>query len=75
MVRTPSAPLNGSDAKGLLCPACGCADTGVVDTKPRFGRVYRRRECRHCGRRWTTCEVSQPPPETGKEASEVESGH
>jgi len=43
--------------KGLVCPRCGCRHFKVVYTRPtRHGRIQRRRECRHCGWRCTTCE-------------------
>jgi len=60
MVGTSGAPVSGElPGKGLVCPDCGANDTFVVETKPRFGRIYRRRECRACGRRWTTCEIDR----------------
>jgi hypothetical protein len=49
---------------GLECPRCGCQHFEVVYTRPLWGgRVQRRRECRHCGRRLTTIEraVSRAP--------------
>ena len=43
--------------KGLECHACGCRHFLVVYTRPtRDGRIMRRRECRHCGKRMTTWE-------------------
>jgi hypothetical protein len=50
---------------GILCPACGCNDTQVVNTRPSSGRIWRRRACRYCGRTWSTVErlrVEDPPP-------------
>jgi len=45
------------EARGLVCPRCGCRHFRVVYTRPAYGgRVARRRECRHCGRRITTIE-------------------
>lgn len=42
---------------GLECPRCGCKDLRVVYTKRKpGGKIMRRRECRHCGRRTTTWE-------------------
>ena len=43
-------------ALGIRCPTCGRAGSQVVKTTQRPGRTHRRRECGHCGRRWTTCE-------------------
>jgi len=43
--------------RGLQCRQCGCQHFRVVYTRPyRGGRLVRRRECRHCGRRITTWE-------------------
>lgn len=52
-VETP-AP---KEARGLKCPTCGCGHFRVLYTrsKPK-GKLLRRRECRHCGRRITTYE-------------------
>lgn len=41
---------------GILCPSCGCGESGVVDTRHRPGRIRRRRECIACGARFTTHE-------------------
>ncbi len=46
--------------KGLACPRCGCHHFRVIYTRPGArGRIMRRRECRHCGKRLTTMEQSQ----------------
>lgn len=75
MVGTPGAPMSGEElAKGLLCPDCGCNDTGVAKTEPRFGRIYRRRFCRACGRRWTTCEINRDGSADGQPQNTKE-GH
>ena len=52
---------NRADApnRGLACPGCGCAHFRVLYTRRAWGgRLLRRRECRHCGRRVTTYEQS-----------------
>ncbi len=43
--------------KGLVCPQCGGRDffTGTVRKAPG-GRIWRRRECRECGRLVSTYE-------------------
>ncbi len=50
----------GSEApggRGLECRYCGCRHFRVVYTRPAWGgRILRRRECRHCGKRVTTWE-------------------
>lgn len=46
-----------SDARGITCPKCGCRHFEVVYVYPvKGGRICRRRQCRHCGRRITTYE-------------------
>jgi hypothetical protein len=43
--------------RGLECRYCGCKHFHVVYTRPTWGgRIMRRRECRHCGKRMTTWE-------------------
>lgn len=44
------------ESKGLTCPQCGCRHFYVLYTRPRDGKIVRRKECRHCGRRVTTTE-------------------
>lgn len=40
------------EKRGLECPRCGCGHFYVLYTRrARGGRLLRRRECRHCGRR------------------------
>lgn len=52
----PPSPLR-ADVKGIVCPRCGCGHFRVVYTRAKLGgRIMRRRECRHCGRRITTWE-------------------
>jgi len=45
------------EPRGLRCPKCGCGHFRVIYTRPKLdGKVMRRRECQHCGRRVTTTE-------------------
>jgi len=45
--------------RGLECPNCGCAHFRVLYTRRALGgRLLRRRECRYCGRRITTYELT-----------------
>lgn len=45
------------EPKGIVCRACGCRHFFVVYVRPvRGGRIMRRRECRNCGRRYTSFE-------------------
>jgi len=46
-----------TNALGLGCRQCGCGHFCVIYTRRApGGRLIRRRECRHCGRRITTIE-------------------
>lgn len=49
---------NPADSKrGIECRSCGCKHFRVIYTRPvSGGRLVRRRECRHCGKRMTTWE-------------------
>ena len=50
-----------SEQRGLRCPRCGCGHFEVLYTRQTWGgRILRRRECRHCGRRMTTYEQAAP---------------
>jgi transcriptional regulator NrdR family protein len=43
--------------KGLECRSCGCRHFRVIYTRAGSqGNLVRRRECRNCGRRFTTWE-------------------
>jgi hypothetical protein len=58
------APTTGK--RGIECPRCGCRHFYVVYTRPvKDGRILRRRECRHCGRRILTYESSIRKPSIG----------
>lgn len=41
---------------GVRCPSCACAHCPVYYTREKLGHTMRVRECRHCGRRFTTRE-------------------
>ena len=46
---------------GIECPQCGCRHFYTTHTEPlRDGRIRRRKECRHCGRKMVTHEAPQP---------------
>jgi transcriptional regulator NrdR family protein len=54
-----------SDDKGLICRDCGCRHFYTTHTEPlKDGRIRRRRECRHCGRKVVTMEL--PSVDLGK---------
>jgi transcriptional regulator NrdR family protein len=43
---------------GIECPQCGCRHFYTTHTEPlRDGRIRRRKECRHCGRKLVTHEA------------------
>lgn len=46
----------------MLCPACGTADTRVIDSRPAESGVSirRRRQCEACQHRFTTYERLEP---------------
>jgi hypothetical protein len=45
------------DKRGLECRYCGCKHLRVIYTRRAWGeRLVRRRECRHCGRRFSSWE-------------------
>ena len=46
-----------SDDK-LSCPNCGYLGSAVTDTDAQKTYVRRRRECKNCGFRFTTVEIS-----------------
>ncbi len=43
----------------MKCPACGCIDSKVIDSRPSSDglNIRRRRECLECQRRFTTFET------------------
>jgi len=52
-----AVPTLQGGKRGLECPRCGCRHFHVLYTRAAMGgRILRRRECRHCGRRLTTYE-------------------
>lgn len=55
----PASAKATADRRGLECPRCGCGHFRVLYTRAKSGgKLLRRRECRHCGRRVTTYEQS-----------------
>ena len=50
----------------MKCPACFKTDSRVLDSRPvdDGSSVKRRRECPHCGKRFTTYEVVDTVPIT-----------
>ncbi len=53
----PPVPEPEPEPAGVQCPRCGCRHVPVLYVRdaPRK-RKRRRRECRHCGARFTTLE-------------------
>ncbi len=53
----PAKQTPTADRRGLECRPCGRKHFRVIDNRPTWGgRIMRRRECRHCGKRMTTWE-------------------
>lgn len=52
---------------GLECPRCNCKHVPVIRTTDSFHCRRRRRECRHCGYRFTTTERLQFQAELPRE--------
>ena len=47
----------------MRCPACGFADSRVIDSRPtEEGSIRRRRECLSCKKRFTTYEIFDAVP-------------
>lgn len=48
----------------MKCPYCGFLESKVVDSRPtdEGGSIRRRRECIHCGKRFTTYETIEQLP-------------
>lgn len=45
---------------GICCRQCGCADCSVYYVRQTWGgRTMRRRQCRHCGKKFTTYEAEK----------------
>lgn len=55
MSERPSTAPAGSSPHA--CPECGCRHHRTLETRAgKAGSIRRRRECRYCGRRFTTYE-------------------
>ena len=48
----------------MKCPYCGYGESRVIDSRPTEDdeKIRRRRECRSCGRRFTTYEIVESTP-------------
>ena len=56
---TPNEDRKPASNRGVACRDCGCVHFRVLYTRRALGgRLLRRRECRHCGRRVTTYEAA-----------------
>lgn len=45
----------------MRCPYCQYEDSKVIDSRPSEDKKRRRRECRKCGKRFTTYEIVEKP--------------
>ena len=53
----PKSTPPKESSRGLECRYCGCRHFRVIYTRRGWGgKLIRRRECRHCGKRMTTWE-------------------
>ena len=61
----------------MTCPFCGGRDEGVVDSRPDPDgrRVRRRRECRGCGKRFTTHERIEWAPNATQRTEGIDASH
>jgi transcriptional regulator NrdR family protein len=51
--------LPNREGLGLSCPQCGCRHFKTTHTEPlRNGKIRRRKQCRHCGRKIVTFEAT-----------------
>jgi transcriptional repressor NrdR len=52
------------EAEPMRCPYCGTVESRVVDSRDSESgdAIRRRRECEHCGRRYTTYERVEEAP-------------
>lgn len=50
--------------RGLVCRRGACAHFEAVHPRPRSGRIFSVRECRHGGRWTTTVEMGKPDGES-----------
>lgn len=47
----------------MRCPACGCTESKVIDSRPTDnGSIRRRRECENCRKRFSTYEIIDYSP-------------
>lgn len=55
--QTVEPAVDDAEPRGLTCPRCGCRHLHVLYVRSAIlGRKLRRRECRHCGKRFTSTE-------------------
>jgi transcriptional regulator NrdR family protein len=43
----------------MQCPNCKCEDLKTVDSRSSDGMIRRRKECKGCGGRFTTWEITE----------------
>jgi hypothetical protein len=57
---TVTLPQRASGSEGPDCPSCGCGWSWIKDSRKVGNRKKRRRECTHCGQRFTSYESVMP---------------
>lgn len=55
----------------MRCPECGSSQSDVLDSRTYPNRTRRRRQCRDCGARWTTHEISADVLDTIHQLSSI----
>ncbi len=60
--------LNRQDP-GIACVSCGSTEHRVRDSRTHENRLYRRRECKKCGVRFST--IEEPVAESGRSVGVV----
>lgn len=56
MKKRPKSTTPKADDLGIRCPSCHCRHCPVAYTRHQERVTTRVRDCRHCGRRFTTKE-------------------
>lgn len=54
--------------EGAECPRCGCAQSTPAGRAMKWGQEWERRECAHCGTRFTAAPAERPDDADGEMA-------
>ena len=58
----------------MICPACPSRTFRVVNSRARDGFIWRRRECKRCGTRFSTVEQLATVERLGFDAPRAKAG-